>query len=47
MKKQYSAPTLNVQEMKLGVFGDYGYGGDDGDNVRPIKLIERFDVRMD
>jgi len=47
MKKQYSAPTLNVQEMNLGVFGDYGNDGDEGGNVRPIKLIERFDVRMD
>ena len=48
MKKQYTAPALSVQEMKLGVFGDYGNGGgDDGGDVRPIRVIDRFDIRMD
>ncbi|MEZ4387924.1 MAG: hypothetical protein R3D98_10190 [Candidatus Krumholzibacteriia bacterium] len=48
MKKQYIAPQLNVQDMKLGVFGDYGNGGgDDGGNVRPIRIVDRFEIHMD
>lgn len=47
MKKQYSAPALTVQALELGVFGDYGNGGGGGGNVRPDRVTERFDIRMD
>lgn len=48
MKKQYSAPKLNVQDMKLGVYGDYGNGGGDGDGGnRPVKIVDRFDIHME
>ncbi len=29
MKKHYESPALLVTRIELGVFGDYGCGGDD------------------
>ena len=48
MRKPYSTPELVCQEMQLGVFGNYGDNGSGGsDNPSPIKIIERFQMRMD
>ncbi len=48
MKKQYNAPALNVQDMQLGVFGDYGSdGGGDGGEIHPVKIIERYNLNME
>lgn len=47
MKKIYEAPTVSVQDMQLGVFGDYGDGNGDGGNIHPVKIIDRFGLRME
>ena len=47
MRKQYMTPEMRTQELQLGVFGNYGDGGDGSDDIRPIKYIERFQLRME
>jgi hypothetical protein len=50
MGKLYLKPELNRQLVQLGVFGDYGSGGDDGGGdviPTPIRIIERFQLHMD
>ena len=48
MRKPYSTPELVCQEMQLGVFGNYGDdGGGGSSDPSPIKIIERFQMRMD
>jgi hypothetical protein len=47
MKKQYTAPTISVQTMQLGVYGDYGSGDGGSGPDRPIRVVDRFDLRME
>lgn len=48
MRKPYSTPEVICQQMQLGVFGNYGDdGGGGNDDITPIKIIERFQMRMD
>ena len=48
MRKLYSAPRMHLQNVQLGVFGDYN-GGPDGSDIEitPVKVVERFNMRMD
>ena len=48
MKQLYSTPQLHLQNVHLGVFGDYNGDSDGSDiDVTPIKVIERVDMRLD
>ena len=47
MRKVYQSPKLCCQEMLLGVFGNYGDGNGGGDDITPIKVVERLQMRMD
>jgi len=51
MRKVYETPAISSQDVQLGVFGNYGEG--DGTDtgrpvdITPIKIIDRFQLRMD
>lgn len=50
MGRIYNKPELSCQIVQLGVFGNYGGGGDDGDGgpvPTPIRVIEGFRLHMD
>ena len=48
MKKLYSTPHMHLQNVQLGVFGDYNGNPDGTDiDINPVKVIERFNMRMD
>jgi hypothetical protein len=48
MRKPYESPALCCQEMQLGVFGTYGDGsGGNADDITPIKVVERLNMRME
>jgi hypothetical protein len=47
MKKEYTTPQLTAMEMQLGVFGEYGDGGGGGDDIPNIRVVDRFNIRMD
>lgn len=45
-KKTYSKPELKTTKIELGVFGDYGNGGN-GTDPAPIRVINDLDLRME
>jgi len=47
MRKPYMTPTMRTQELKLGVYGNYGDDGGGDDGHHPIKYVERFQLRME
>jgi len=48
MRRNYSTPVLRSQRLELGVFGDYGQGGGEGEvTPRPTPAIDRFEIHLD
>lgn len=42
-KKEYKAPSVRTEKVTIGVFGDYGAGGDDGGtNNSPVQFLAPF-----
>ena len=44
-KKSYTRPELKTRKIELGVFGDYGGGGDDG--PVPIRIIRHAQLHLE
>jgi hypothetical protein len=52
MKKTYSTPVLRSQQIRLGVFGDYGQDGghhhrDHDAPPQPLRVVGSFDLHLD
>jgi hypothetical protein len=47
MRKVYQAPVLRTRTLQLGVFGDYGQGGGDDHEPRPIRVVNGFELTLD
>lgn len=47
MRIIYHPPTLTTRTLQLGVFGDYGQGGGDDHEPRPIRVVNGFELRLD
>ena len=47
-KKVYTKPQFKSVRVQLGVFGDYGNGGNPGqDNPRPVKITNPYDFTIE
>jgi hypothetical protein len=50
-KRKYRKPELKTKVIELGIFGEYGAGGDvpgGGDGgPRPVKITNPFDYMID
>lgn len=47
MKKTYRKPELKTRKIELGVFGEYGNGGDRRVDPSPVEVIADLDLRME
>jgi hypothetical protein len=46
MRKVYHTPIVHTQKLTLGVFGDYGQGGE-VNPPQPNRVVDRFEMHMD
>lgn len=47
MRKVYHTPIVHTQQLTLGVFGDYGQGGNIETPPQPNRVVDRFEMHMD
>ncbi len=45
MRKRYSTPVLISRRLEIGVFGDYGQGGDVVPT--PVRVVDAFELHLE